>query len=145
MRINWFNGNEDLSEAFYIRKKVFVEEQNVPLALEMDELDKDSYHVVIYDDEPIGTGRIIFQNGLCFLGRISILKSYRGKGIGNILVKEMIRKAFSLGVNEVHIHAQSHAEKFYEKLGFEIYGEKFYEASIEHISMVIRKIDTDIN
>lgn len=137
----WKLGNENLKDAYEIRKKVFIEEQNVPREIERDKLDVSSTHVVIYDrDIPIATGRIIFkENSNCSLGRIAVLREYRGKSIGKMLVNNLVKKSFELGANEIHIHAQNHAEKFYENLNFKPYGELFYEGGIPHVSMVLKK------
>lgn len=138
MEVKWFKGSENLEEGFAIRREVFVEEQKVPLDMEIDELDKNCNHIVVYNNgEAIAVGRIIFEAHKCFLGRIAVVKKYRGKGIGEFLVKEMLKKAFDDGIKEVFIHAQAYAEGFYKKIGFRAYGEKFYEAGIEHISMII--------
>ncbi|WP_053241995.1 GNAT family N-acetyltransferase [Clostridium sp. DMHC 10] len=125
MEVKWFKGNKDLKDGFELRKKVFVGEQDVPDDMEIDEFDIDCDHIVIYKGkDAIGVGRIIFDNGKCFFGRIAVSKEYRGTGIGKVLVEEMLKKAFKDGIKEVLIHAQAYAQGFYEKLGFKPYGEK---------------------
>ncbi|MFL0251371.1 GNAT family N-acetyltransferase [Clostridium neuense] len=139
LEVRWFKGSKNLKDGLELRKKVFVGEQDVPEDMEIDEFDKDCDHIVIYRDKAVvAVGRIIFDNSKCFFGRIAVAKEYRGTGLGKILVTEMLKKAVEDGVREVFIHAQAYAQKFYEKLGFEAYGEKFDEAGIEHVSMSIR-------
>lgn len=140
-KVIWKTGNDDLEDAYEIRKKVFIEEQNVPEEIERDKLDVSSTHAVIYNDElPIATGRIVFrEDSNCSLGRIAVLKEYRSKNIGKMLVESLVKKSFELGVHEIHIHAQKHAEKFYQILNFKPYGEMFYEGGIPHVSMVLHK------
>jgi len=127
---------EDLSDAFAIRIKVFVEEQKVPVELEMDDIDPITDHVIVYvDGQPAATGRIVRDNPVS-LGRIAVLPEYRGTGIGAIVVNQLTRKLFTEGYPEIHIHAQIQALGFYEKLGFKAYGEPYDEAGIPHRSMV---------
>ncbi|WP_207653584.1 GNAT family N-acetyltransferase [Clostridium peptidivorans] len=137
----WKAGSDDLKDAYEIRKKVFIEEQSVPKEIERDKLDIRSAHVLIYNDElPVATGRIVFkEHSNCSLGRIAVLKEYRGKNIGKMLVENLVEKSFELGADEIHIHAQKHAERFYEMLNFTPYGELFYEGGIPHVSMILRR------
>jgi len=136
MDILWLKGSDDLKDAYAIRHQVFIIEQKVPEKEEWDEYDKTSDHILLYQDgKPIGTGRLLVIDGNYFLGRIAVLKEYRGKDRGKILVESMLDRAAQKGANEVHIHAQTYAMGFYEKLGFRAYGETFMEAGIEHIAM----------
>ena len=136
MKIEWIKGIAGLEPGFYIRSKVFVEEQKVPEELEIDEYDNIANHIVIYDKEkPVATGRLVNIEGEDLLGRIAVLKDYRNRGIGKLVVESLIGKAEEKGLEEVHLHAQLTAVKFYEKLGFESYGEIFDDAGIDHISM----------
>lgn len=139
-KVIWKAGDDDLRDAHEIRKMVFIEEQNVPEEVERDKLDVSSTHIIFYnDDVPIATGRMIFRGDSCSLGRIAVIKEYRGKNIGKMLVENLVKKSFELGAQEIHIHAQKHAERFYERLNFIPYGELFYEGGIPHVSMVLHK------
>jgi len=138
--VAWKKGSDDLRDAHEIRKMVFIEEQNVPEEVERDKLDASATHIIFCnDDVPIATGRIIFKGDSCSLGRIAVIKEYRGKNIGKMLVENLVEKSFELGAHEIHIHAQKHAQGFYERLNFIPYGELFYEGGIPHVSMVLRK------
>lgn len=129
-------GTDDLTDAFTIRRKVFIGEQGVPEDIELDSIDQTSEHIVIYDeDQPIGTGRLLVEDGMVLIGRVAVLKEYRSQKIGSIVVNQLRDKAFGNGATEVHLHAQKAVQGFYEKLGFRAYGEEFEEASILHISM----------
>lgn len=133
-------GTDDLIDAFTIRRKVFIEEQGVPEDIELDSLDQTSEHIVICDEnQPIGTGRLIVEDGTFLIGRVAVLKEYRSQKIGSIVVNALKAKAFDEGANEVHLHAQKVVQGFYEKLGFKAYGEDFEEAGILHISMMITR------
>ncbi|WP_440948544.1 GNAT family N-acetyltransferase [Methanosarcina sp. T3] len=139
LRIKWIDvkNPEELEDAFYVRREVFIKEQNVPEAEEIDEADLSSHHVVVYAaDRPVATGRLFNNGKTCLIGRISVLKECRGKQIGKLIVEKLLEKAAELEAGDIHIHAQTHAVSFYEKFGFLAYGEPFLEADIKHISMV---------
>lgn len=124
----------DFKDLRAVREPVFVVEQNVPLELEWDELDPHCHHVIARDSEhrPIGTGRLTPEHKI---GRMAVLKEWRGKGVGEALLQALVERARELGWSEVSLHSQVSAMGFYGKFGFEPYGERFDEAGIEHQSM----------
>ncbi len=132
---------DDLSEAFTIRRKVFVEEQQIPEEIEFDELDSEAMHVIVYEEssskKPVATGRIVYNGEQCHIGRFAVLKEYRGKLYGDFTVRMLLNKAFTAGINEVSLNAQISAEKFYEKIGFQRISENFIECGILHCTMSI--------
>lgn len=128
-----------LTDAHIIRIKVFVNEQKVPEELEMDNKDKEAYHIVIYYEErAVATGRLLLENNEYIIGRIAVIKKERKNGYGDLVVRILIRKAFDLGANRVIVHAQIRAMEFYEKIGFVVSGEEYIEdgTGIPHIDMV---------
>ena len=142
---------DGLSEAFEIRNKVFVGENGIPKELEFDDLDKDSMHVIVYEADPNGrnnqrkvintkavaTGRIIYDGFSCQIGKIAVLKEYRGNRYGDFTVRMLLNKAFTAGIEEVTIHAFLSSEGFYNKIGFKKIGDKFIENGIWHCKMYI--------
>ncbi|ETI70511.1 GNAT family N-acetyltransferase [Neobacillus vireti] len=116
------SSEDDLRVAFNIRIEVFVEEQGVPLEDELDEfdtLDGQCEHILVYyNEQPVGTGRIRFVDGLGKLERICILKPYRKFGQGKIIIKALEKIAEEKGVSQVKLHGQTQAEGFYKKLGY---------------------------
>ena len=116
-----------------IRYEVFVDEQNVPEELEIDGLDGEAKHVLTFVDEvPIGTGRILSDG---HIGRVAVLKNYRGLGIGKSIMKELIKWAQDMSLEKVWLSSQLHAHSFYLDLGFVCVGEIYKEAGIDHIKM----------
>ena len=116
-----------------IRYEVFVGEQNVPEELEIDGLDGEAKHVLAFvDDLPIGTGRIL---GDGHIGRVAVLRDYRGLGIGKMIMKELIKWAQDMSMDKVWLSSQWHAHSFYLDLGFVCIGEIYKEAGIDHIKM----------
>ena len=116
-----------------IRYEVFVDEQNVPEELEIDGLDGEAKHVLAFvDGVPIGTGRILDDG---HIGRVAVLKDYRGFGIGKLIMKELIKWAQDITLKKVWLSSQWHAHSFYLDLGFACVGEIYKEAGINHIKM----------
>ena len=116
-----------------IRYEVFVDEQNVPVDLEIDGLDGEAKHVLAFVDEvPIGTGRILSDG---HIGRVAVLKKYRGQGSGKLIMKELIKWAQDMNLEKVWLSSQWHAHSFYLDLGFVCVGEIYKEAGIDHIKM----------
>jgi predicted GNAT family N-acyltransferase len=124
----------DFQDLRAVREPVFVVEQQVPLELEWDELDPKCRHVIARDEhhKPIGTGRLTPEHKI---GRMAVLKEWRGRGVGAAMLLALVEQARELGMPEVSLHAQVDAIAFYEKFGFESYGERFEEAGIQHQSM----------
>ena len=132
--------NEDLNVAFAIRKEVFVKEQGVPLEDEYDHFDvlgELCEHILIhYNEEPVGTGRLRFVEGVGKLERICILEPYRNFGLGKVIIKALEEIAEEQGAAQVKLHGQTHAEGFYKKLGYRTVSDVFMEDGIPHILML---------
>lgn len=116
-----------------IRYEVFVDEQNVPMDLEIDGLDGKAKHALAFiDGVPIGTGRILNDG---HIGRVAVLKNYRGLGIGKLIMKELIKCAQEMSLEKVWLSSQWHAHNFYLNFGFVCVDEIYKEAGIDHIKM----------
>ncbi|MFJ7650004.1 GNAT family N-acetyltransferase [Lysinibacillus sp. NPDC097279] len=124
-------------DAFAVRKKVFVEEQGVPLHLECDAQDKTATHFIMYEgDEPVGAARLrSIEDQTAKIERVCILQSQRGKKLGALIMKEMEKYAISIDQKKLKLHAQSYAVPFYEKLGYTVTSPEFMDAGIPHRAM----------
>jgi predicted GNAT family N-acyltransferase len=117
-----------------VRLKVFVEEQRVPVELEWDEWDEPSDHAIAFDAQgnAIGTARLLPDGRI---GRMAVLKTWRGQGVGAALLEAMLEQARQRGMMRVSLHAQTQAAGFYQRFGFVECGETFMEADIPHVTM----------
>ena len=130
--VSWHTRKDDLLK---VRFKVFVEEQNVPLNIEIDEWDRESSHLLVeYQGKSIGTGRLLPDG---HIGRIAVLENHRNKGIGNAITDRLIQMAKTAGHSRVELSAQLTARDFYVKIGFKPVGTVYEEAGIPHIAMVL--------
>ncbi len=121
------------ADAAPVRKAVFVEEQGIAIDDEWDEMDTLSVHCVAYRaGHPVGTGRLLPD---ARIGRMAVLASARGEGVGAAILEALITHARDRGERRLLLHAQRPAVGFYAKRGFEAVGEPFDEVGIEHLTM----------
>lgn len=139
----------DLEAAWAVRRAVFVVEQGVPEDLEIDALDtlNSTLHVVEYADDgrAVATGRAVLDGpGHVHLGRIAVLRDWRGRGLGVAVVRRLESEALrrygvvDAGVRcvELALAAQEHAIGFYQALGYELTQRgRFLDAGIWHRDM----------
>jgi predicted GNAT family N-acyltransferase len=125
-----------MEQAWAIRRTVFIEEQHVPAAIEMDEDDAHAFHVIAFDDDtPVGCGRMVPHGDRVKIGRMAVLRERRGEGIGRQILEYLMESARRQGFRKAVLHAQLHAEGFYLKNGYVPEGEVFEEAGIAHCAM----------
>ena len=141
---------QDLAEPHAIRRSVFIEEQGFTDAEEWDDLDAQAVQLVIRDsaatsapgngpdDAPtaIATARLLRDGSTGKIGRIAVLKSHRGQGLGAALVRFGIAHFRETpGITRVYLSAQDHALPFYESLGFNAYGPGYLDGTVPHRDM----------
>lgn len=100
----------------------------------MDEHDAQCVHAIAYaeDGRALGTGRLLPD---AHIGRLAVLKEWRGKGVGAALLAALMAAARRRGDAEVVLSAQTHALEFYRRHGFDAEGEIYEEAGIPHQAM----------
>ncbi|SIS80623.1 GNAT family N-acetyltransferase [Alicyclobacillus vulcanalis] len=134
----------ELRDCLSIRRKVFIEEQNVPEELEMDEFDAlgQAVHVLLYDEDgsPVATARFRpYRPGeqrVAKVQRVAVLSDARGRGLGKRVMEAVEALAREEGFSEIVLDAQLHAEPFYLKLGYRRASDDVFEdAGILHVRM----------
>ena len=117
-----------------IRETVFIEEQK--FKIEFDDTDDIATHIVMYlDNQPVGCCRLYKQENEYHIGRIAVLKPYRGKGCGEKILLQAEKVAKEMGADCINLSAQVRTSGFYEKLGYKKYGEIYFDEYCEHITM----------
>jgi predicted GNAT family N-acyltransferase len=128
---DWQKDNAELRR---IRETVFIAEQAVPPELEWDAEDAEALHFLVYEgDYPIGTARLLPDG---HIGRVSVLKDWRGLKVGDALLRAVIAEAEKRGLQQQMLSAQVQATPFYERLGFAIVSGEYLDAGIPHVDMV---------
>lgn len=117
-----------------VREEVFIKEQQVPAELEWDGLDETAQHLLALNSagEAIGCARL---PGNGSIGRMAVLKPWRGKGVGSALLGKAVALYRQQGIKNITLSAQMHAIPFYEKAGFEVCSEPYLDANILHVDM----------
>jgi predicted GNAT family N-acyltransferase len=116
-----------------LRREVFIVEQRVPEEMEWDADDATCVHALaLLDGHPVGCGRLLPDG---HIGRMAVRAPYRSRGVGRALLQTLLAEARRRGMREVVLHAQMHAMRFYEALGFVADGPVFDEAGILHRRM----------
>ena len=132
----WFQPGQEIDDALRVRRAVFVEEQGFPADTEPDAFDPLSWQVVLYgDDVPMATGRIYWAEGDFHLGRICVLRDWRGRGTGDLLMRMLIAKGLDHAARSLVLGAQVRASAFYERYGFYVEGEPYDEDGVAHCRM----------
>jgi predicted GNAT family N-acyltransferase len=131
--VKWIDEYELLT---MIREKVFIEEQEVTSQLEWDGMDKDAIHFLAFKDKKgVGCARAFVIQNRMQLGRMAVLREYRGEGIGSALIETAITLAKLNQLSGIYISAQCHAIDFYKKFGFEVTSDIYLDAEIPHRDM----------
>lgn len=129
-QVSWREAENYLRE---VRQVVFVEEQAVAPDFEWDELDASAIHLLaLFDNQPVACLRIIDYHKI---GRMAVLKEWRGLGLGNALLLEAIKICKVHGSKSMHLSAQTHAIKFYRKAGFKVTSVEYCDVHIPHVDM----------
>ncbi|MEL7026316.1 MAG: GNAT family N-acetyltransferase [Pseudomonadota bacterium] len=130
---------DNLDACLEIRRKVFIEEQNVDEAIEMDGLEDQGIHVLLTKDgQAAGTARIMVNGEVGKIGRVAVMREFRGLGLGKAIMVECARILKDMpDVTKAKLGAQSYAIPFYEALGYEVSGDEYIEADIPHRPMVM--------
>ncbi len=127
---------DDLASCLRLRRIVFIEEQGVSEADELDGLDDTCLHLLAREGAtPVGTARVLFDGEVAKIGRVCVLKSHRGTGLGAGLIRAALAEAKGRA-RRARLGAQVHALGFYEALGFTAVGPVFDDAGIPHRDMV---------
>jgi len=133
--VKWIDG---LSQLKNIREKVFIQEQKVTPELEWDGMDGNAMHFLVFNDKAaIGCARAVVIKNYMQLGRMAVLKEYRGQGIGSALLEKAMTIAKLNQLSAIYISAQCHAIDFYKKFGFEVKSDIYLDAEIPHRDMTL--------
>jgi predicted GNAT family N-acyltransferase len=117
-----------------LRFAVFVQEQGVPVEIELDELDAGCLHALAFQgNRAVGTGRLLPDG---HVGRMALLKPWRRRGVGGAMLEKLVEAAAGRGIRTVRLSAQVHALAFYRAHGFRPEGEVYEEAGIPHQGML---------
>ena len=123
------------SDIVKIRTDVFITEQG--FRDEFDETDKTCFHIVLYENEtPVATCRYFETDGSYHIGRVAVVKEYRGFHLGEKIMNIAETEIRKCGGHTIEVSAQVRVKNFYEKHGFKEVGETYFDEYCEHVRMV---------
>jgi ElaA protein len=130
---------DDLAACLALRREVFIREQGVPEADEVDGRDGEAIHLLArLDGVPVGTARLLVMGDTGKIGRVCVLPGARGQGIGAALIRAGLEALRAMpGIRRAKLSAQVQALGFYAALGFAAVGEEYLDAGIVHRDMVM--------
>ncbi|KGJ04754.1 ElaA protein [Paracoccus halophilus] len=131
---------EDIEACRSIRREVFIVEQGVSEAEEIDDLDGSAIHLLARGEggQPLGTARLLLLGDTGKIGRVAVRKPARGTGLGARLIEASIEELRGIpGITRVKLSAQTHAITFYERFGFAAHGPVYDDAGIPHRDMTL--------
>ena len=138
LTIRWIYGDDSQADAFLVRREVFCREQGEEAAEELDVIDREAEHVVVYENgQPTATGRLVRteERGTWRIGRVAVRKCHRGMGLGAVIMEQMLKRAGQLKAEKLELDAQCRAMGFYQKFGFEAVGDEHMDGTIPHKKM----------
>ena len=128
----------DIATCRHLRRVVFIEEQGVPEADEIDDKDDDAIHLLAtIDDQPAGSARLLLMGQTGKIGRVCVLPAHRGTGLGAALIRAALTELRAQGMTTAKLGSQTHAIPFYERLGFTPTGPEYMDAGIPHRDMTL--------
>ena len=132
-QVSWQQAETHLRQ---VRTVVFIHEQLVTPEFEWDDIDSSAVHLLaLHDNKAIGCLRIIKHEKI---GRMAVLKPWRGKGVGNMLLKQAIELCRQHGSKQIVLSAQTHAIHFYQQAGFQMTSGEYTDVQIPHVDMCLK-------
>ena len=131
------SGEDDLTEALAIRRRVFVVEQEIPAELDDDGEDREAIHVLArVDGRAVATGRaVVSDEGIATLARIAVLPEMRGRNLGKKVVTALESAVADAGAHTAMLHPHEYLEAFYRSLGYQTVGGAHHAGRYRLITM----------
>ena len=136
--------DNDMSDINNIRYKVFIEELKIKEDMICDGLDEKALHVVIYENDnnkkyPVAGGRIIIEADHGLISHVAVIKDFRGKGYGDLVVRMLVNKAFEKNIPIAYVNTPINCRRFFEKIGFTSIDKESKNSNKEYKKMVLYK------
>lgn len=145
MYISKLENASNLYKVLDLRKEVFCKEQGVSIEDEIDQYDIIDDNKVLHfyleaDNIVVSTCRIINCKEYIKIGRVATKKDYRHQGLCFNLLTYVFgflkdNNMYDINNKYFYLEAQLDAIPFYNKLGFNEYGDIFLDCNIKHIKM----------
>ena len=131
------HGSNDYKKAMILRDAILRKPLGRVYSAEDSAKEADSFHLICVENGEV-MATLIFKplsGGTLQMRQVAVKKSLQGKGYGCILVKFSENFAKERGYKEIILHSRATAVGFYEKLGYQKYGDGFIEIGLPHFMM----------
>jgi predicted GNAT family N-acyltransferase len=135
--ISWAREDADVEDAIAVRRRVFIEEQGVPVEEELDGRDSEALHLIARDEQggAIGTLRLLLDGDVAKVGRVAVDRGWRRRGIAARMLDVALEEARVRGARRARLASQLDVVALYERAGFTVQSGVFEEAGIPHVWM----------
>jgi predicted GNAT family N-acyltransferase len=134
-----FSEDENLSEIYRIWDEVFLKEEKIPVDLIYKTNEKTKIHAIVYEGAdlscPIAAGRMAMDSISAKIELVAVLKEYRGKEYGDFVIRMLLDKAKTAGIQYIVVEPPESVVGFFQKTGFEESGEETDSQGIKYILM----------
>jgi predicted GNAT family N-acyltransferase len=124
-------------EELELRYRVLREPLGHPRSDVAFPFERESLHLVALDRTDL-VGCVLFHPEHATCGRLfqmAVAPERQGRGAGKMLVHALEAELVRRGFRDLHLHAREHVVTFYERLGYQVFGEPFVEVSVPHRHM----------
>jgi putative N-acetyltransferase (TIGR04045 family) len=117
-------GETELSACFAIRRKIFVDEQQLFDGTDRDDHDPEAVHIgAFFNDRIIGTVRVYAgDSGIWWGGRLAVVKRFRGRA-GKLLVQKAMEIVRTKNACCFRAYIQAENVNFFKSLGWKPVGD----------------------
>ena len=131
------HGTKEYQQMVQLRNDIL--RKPLGLSFTPEELEKEKGEILIgafEEEKMLGCCMLITEDPATVrLRQMAVLNNLQGKGIGKALMQFAENIARDRGYRRMTMHARQTAIGFYEKLGYQISGDRFEEVSIPHYIM----------
>ncbi|MGE0568300.1 MAG: GNAT family N-acetyltransferase [Bacteroidia bacterium] len=122
MKVAFCNNESDLQKILALRYEILRQPWGQSFESSSDGNEKESYNAFIEENnKAIACGRLQINDGN--IGQIrfmAVSNQLQGKGLGNLILEALEKKAKELNLDRIELHARENALKFYENKGYQI-------------------------
>ena len=114
---------EEFAKYYQLRWRILRKPWNQPEGSENDELEDSAFHIMVCENDGtvVGVGRLHFNSeDESQIRYMAVEDSYRGRGIGKIVLSKLEEAAKSGGAGQIVLNARETAVQFYEKAGYQV-------------------------
>ena len=131
------HGTKEYQQMIKLREDILRKPLGLTFSLQELEDEKNNLLIGAFEDGDIlGCCMLVEETpGTVKLRQMAVLNVLQGKGIGRALMQFAENLARDHGYSILTMHARKNAVGFYEKMGYKVKGQEFFEVSIAHYEM----------